>query len=62
MTETRYAGDSLGEIVRRFLAMEPKPPDVSQEVWNASQRDMAKKLVEVLRQLDPDPVMGDGER
>lgn len=61
MAEQRYAGGSLSAIVSRFLAMEPKPPDVPQEVWNASQRDMANKLVEVLRQLGPDPVMGDGE-
>lgn len=61
MTEPRYAGDSLGDIVNRFLAMEPKPPGVTQEAWNASQRDMASKLIEVLRSMGPDQLLPGGE-
>lgn len=51
----RYAGDLIGQIVSRFVDMEPRPQGVSQQAWEASQRETARTLAEVLDGLGSDP-------
>jgi hypothetical protein len=51
----RFAGEPIAAIVDRFMAMEPKPGNISVEDWLTERQRVRGKILDAMTQPGSDP-------